>query len=110
MLYMAASHSCNQCYNVLPASFMFGIAYSLYVPTLWASPSVVAERSAIGLAYGLISAIRNLGVSLVMILTGVIRDISRTYNSVTCLAVNAANRRCCFSWGWRYWASSRRLS
>ncbi len=82
MLYMAVSSPCLRCYSVLPGSFLFGLAYSLYVPTLWASPGLVVSKNSIGLAYGFISAARNLGVSLITVATGIIRDTSHTYSSV----------------------------
>ena len=92
MLYMTFTPVCHQCYNVLPGSFMFGLAYALYVPTLWTSPvylnnrvivscRALVKRKSIGIAYGFIGAVRNLGVSLVTIFSGMLLD-KRGYYSV----------------------------
>jgi len=39
LTYLAFTPDCDRCYAVLPGSFMFGIGYALYVPTLWSSPA-----------------------------------------------------------------------
>ena len=74
MMYIAFAPACNQCYNILPGTILFSVSYSLYVPTLWTSPSLVVNKSSIGLAYGYIGSIRNMGVSLIAIFTGIISD------------------------------------
>jgi len=79
---MAFIPSCDACYNILPGTIFFSISYSLYVPTLWASPSLVANKSSIGLAYGYIGLIRNFGVAFIAILTGIISDKYKGYLTV----------------------------
>lgn len=83
MWYLALGPGCDQCFIGLPGTIMFSLSYCLYVPTLWASPSFLADEKSIGLAYGYIGSIRNLGVSIVTIVSGVISDKYKGYIMVT---------------------------
>lgn len=83
MGYMALIPDCDACYNILPGTILFSVSYSLYVPTLWASPSLAVSKKSIGLAYGCIGSVRNLGVSIIAVLTGVISDTYESYSTVS---------------------------
>jgi hypothetical protein len=76
---MALTPGCDQCLMGLPGTILFSLSYCLYVPTLWASPSFLANEKAIGLAYGYIGSVRNLGVSIVTIISGIISDQYKGY-------------------------------
>jgi len=77
--YIALSPGCDKCLVGLPGTILFSLSYSLYVPTLWASPSFLAKEKAIGLAYGYIGSVRNLGVSIVAIISGIVSDRYKGY-------------------------------
>jgi len=79
MGYLSISPACQQCYSALPGSILFSVAYSIYVPTLWTSPGLLTEKSSIGLAYGYIGSIRNLGISIMTIASGIISDHNKGY-------------------------------
>eukprot|EP00826_Nyctotherus_ovalis_P005302 TRINITY_DN11196_c0_g2_i1.p1 TRINITY_DN11196_c0_g2~~TRINITY_DN11196_c0_g2_i1.p1 ORF type:complete len:142 (-),score=6.52 TRINITY_DN11196_c0_g2_i1:95-520(-) len=83
MGYMALIPACDACCNILPGTILFSVSYSLYVPTLWASPSLTVNKNSIGLAYGCIGSVRNLGVSIIAVLTGVISDKYAGYSTVS---------------------------
>lgn len=85
MWYLALSPGCEQCLVGLPGTILFSLSYCLYVPTLWASPSFLADEESIGLAYGYIGSIRNLGVSIVTIISGVVSDQYKGYLMVLSL-------------------------
>lgn len=77
--YLALTPSCGQCYMGLPGTVLFSLSYALYVPTLWTSPSLLVGKESVGLAYGYIGCVRNLGVSVVTILTGLVSDRFKGY-------------------------------
>lgn len=92
MLYLTFVPGCDQCFNIVPGAMLFGFGYAVYVPTVWSCPTYSASRTirhravvnkkAIGVSYGFIGSVRNLGVSIITITSGVILDRSTGYKSV----------------------------
>ncbi|GBG79941.1 hypothetical protein CBR_g30205 [Chara braunii] len=59
-----------------------GFAYSVYASAIWPSVALVVDSSALGLAYGLITASQNGGLGVVPIIVGAIRDATGSYIAV----------------------------
>ena len=66
--------ACEQCYNeVIPLSLV-GIGYSIYASAIWGSVPYVVAGHTIGTAFGLATAIQNIGLVLAPTVVGLIKD------------------------------------
>jgi len=69
---------------------LLGLAYAVYAAALWPSIALVVPKAEVGLAYGLMTALQNLVLSIVPLLVGLIRNKSGSYSIVevlfSCLA------------------------
>ena len=53
---------------------LLGFGYSLYATVIWACVPILIEAKTVGTAFGVITAIQNMGLGTVPILIGVIQD------------------------------------
>lgn len=72
---------CDKCYNEVFPLILIGIGYSLYASAIWSSIPYVVEPSATGTAFGITTAIQNIGMVIAPTLVGYIKDktISHDY-------------------------------
>ena len=65
---------CNQCYDGPSVLILLGFGYSLYATVMWACVPFLVEAKTVGTAFGVSTAIQNMGLGTVPILIGVIQD------------------------------------
>jgi len=68
---------CNQCYNEVLPLILTGIGYSIYASAIWGSVPYVVEKHTVGTAFGLATAIQNIGLVLAPTIVGAIKDKTR---------------------------------
>jgi len=65
---------CYQCYNEVYPLVFCGIGYSIYAAAIWGSIPYVVSPNAVGTAFGLATAIQNIGLVIAPTLVGMIKD------------------------------------
>jgi len=68
-------------WNPIPMMVMLGAAFVLVPAAMWPSVPLVVEENRVGTAFGLMTAIQNLGLALFPYLNGKLRDVTGTYTS-----------------------------
>ncbi len=68
-------------WNPIPMMAMLGVSFVLVPAAMWASVPLVVEEKRVGTAFGLMTAIQNLGLALFPYLNGKLRDVTGTYTS-----------------------------
>jgi len=82
-LIMIPSHLAMGLTNVYPVLPMIalGAAFVLVPAAMWPSVPLIVRKERVGTAFGLMTAIQNIGLALFPFLNGVLRDITNTYAS-----------------------------
>uniref|UniRef100_A0A7S3CJD5 Lysosomal dipeptide transporter MFSD1 n=1 Tax=Strombidium rassoulzadegani TaxID=1082188 RepID=A0A7S3CJD5_9SPIT len=65
---------CNQCYNQVYPLVFTGLGYSVYAAAIWGSIPYVVAPSTVGTAFGITTAIQNIGLVFAPTLVGLIKD------------------------------------
>ena len=68
-------------WNPIPMMIMLGAAFVLVPAAMWPSVPLVVDEKRVGTAFGLMTAIQNLGLGLFPYLNGKLRDMTGTYTS-----------------------------
>ncbi len=68
-------------WNPIPSMAVLGAAFVLVPAALWPSVPLVVEEKRVGTAFGLMTAIQNLGLGLFPLLNGKLRDMTGTYTA-----------------------------
>jgi MFS family permease len=66
-------------WNPIPSMIVLGAAFVLVPAAMWPSVPLVVEEKRVGTAFGLMTAIQNLGLGLFPFLNGKLRDVTGTY-------------------------------
>jgi len=78
-------------WNPVPSMIVLGAAFVLVPAAMWPSVPLVVEEKRVGTAFGLMTAIQNLGLGLFPLLNGKLRDATGTYTATqimfACLGV-----------------------
>ena len=72
-------------WNPIPSMIALGAAFVLVPAAMWPSVPLVVEEKRVGTAFGLMTAIQNLGLGLFPALNGKLRDITGTYTATQCM-------------------------
>lgn len=74
---------CDKCgYPIVPLGFM-GLGYSIYAAVMWASIPYIVEPKTVGTAFGLATALQNLGLAVAPMVVGAIHDSEGDYTGVS---------------------------
>jgi MFS family permease len=65
---------CYQCYNELYPLVLTGLGYSIYAAAIWGSIPYVVSPNSVGTAFGIATAIQNIGLVLAPTIVGQIKD------------------------------------
>ena len=68
-------------WNPLPSMVVLGAAFVLVPAAMWPSVPLVVEEKRVGTAFGLMTAIQNMGLGLFPLLNGKLRDVTGTYTA-----------------------------
>ncbi|HUM05902.1 MAG TPA: MFS transporter [Terriglobales bacterium] len=68
-------------WNPLPSMIVLGAAFVLVPAAMWPSVPLVVEEKRVGTAFGLMTAIQNIGLGLFPLLNGKLRDVTGTYTA-----------------------------
>ena len=68
-------------WNPIPSMIVLGAAFVLVPAAMWPSVPLVVEEKRVGTAFGLMTAIQNLGLGLFPLLNGKLRDVTGTYTA-----------------------------
>ena len=68
-------------WNPLPSMIVLGAAFVLVPAAMWPSVPLVVEEKRVGTAFGLMTAIQNLGLATFPLLNGKLRDATGTYTA-----------------------------
>jgi len=68
-------------WNPIPSMIALGAAFVLVPAAMWPSVPLVVEEKRVGTAFGLMTAIQNLGLALFPYLNGKLRDVTGTYTA-----------------------------
>jgi MFS family permease len=82
-LIMIPSHlimAVTRLYPVYPM-IALGAAFVLVPAAMWPSVPLIVRKERVGTAFGLMTAIQNIGMALFPVLNGLLRDLTRTYTS-----------------------------
>ena len=78
-------------WNPIPSMVVLGAAFVLVPAAMWPSVPLVVEEKRVGTAFGLMTAIQNLGLGLFPYINGKLRDVTGTYTAsqvmFSCLGV-----------------------
>ena len=78
-------------WNPIPSMILLGAAFVLVPAAMWPSVPLVVEEKRVGTAFGLMTAIQNIGLGLFPLLNGKLRDATGTYTATeimfACLGV-----------------------
>ncbi len=78
-------------WNPIPSMIVLGAAFVLVPAAMWPSVPLVVEEKRVGTAFGLMTAIQNMGLGLFPLLNGKLRDVTGTYTATqimfACLGV-----------------------
>jgi len=67
-------------YPVLPMMAL-GAAFVLVPAAMWPSIPLIVRKERVGTAFGLMTAVQNIGLALFPLLNGILRDTTKTYTS-----------------------------
>ena len=68
-------------WNPIPMMILLGAAFVLVPAAMWPSVPLVVEEKRVGTAFGLMTAVQNIGLGLFPLLNGWLRDKTGTYTS-----------------------------
>ncbi len=68
-------------WNPIPMMVLLGAAFVLVPAAMWPSVPMIVEEKRVGTAFGLMTAIQNLGLGLFPLLNGKLRDATGTYTA-----------------------------
>jgi MFS family permease len=68
-------------WNPIPMMALLGVAFVLVPAAMWPSVPLVVEEKRVGTAFGLMTAIQNLGLGLFPFLNGKLRDMTGSYTA-----------------------------
>jgi MFS family permease len=68
-------------WNPIPSMIVLGAAFVLVPAAMWPSVPLVVEENRVGTAFGLMTAIQNIGLGLFPLLNGKLRDVTGTYTA-----------------------------
>jgi len=68
---------CDQCYNEVYPLVLTGIGYSIYAAAIWGSVPYVVEPAQVGTAFGMATAIQNIGLVIAPTAVGSIKDATK---------------------------------
>jgi MFS family permease len=68
-------------WNPIPSMIVLGAAFVLVPAAMWPSVPLVVEENRVGTAFGLMTAIQNMGLGLFPLLNGKLRDATGTYTA-----------------------------
>ncbi len=78
-------------WNPVPSMIELGAAFVLVPAAMWPSVPLVVEETRVGTAFGLMTALQNLGLGLFPLLNGKLRDVTGSYTATqimfACLGV-----------------------
>lgn len=82
-LIMIPSHLIMGVTKIYPAypMIILGAAFVLVPAAMWPSIPLIVRKERVGTAFGLMTAIQNIGLALFPLLNGLLRDITQTYTS-----------------------------
>lgn len=82
-LIMIPSHLLMGITKIFPAYPMIalGAAFVLVPAAMWPSIPLLVRKERVGTAFGLMTAIQNIGLALFPLLNGLLRDLTKTYTS-----------------------------
>jgi len=82
-LIMIPSHLIMGVTRIYPAFPMaaLGAAFVLVPAAMWPSIPLIVRKERVGTAFGLMTAIQNIGLGLFPLLNGLLRDLTQTYTS-----------------------------
>jgi len=82
-LIMIPSHLLMGLTKIYPAYPMIalGAAFVLVPAAMWPSIPLIVRKERVGTAFGLMTAIQNIGLALFPLLNGILRDVTHTYTS-----------------------------
>ena len=69
---------CHQCYNEILPLVLTGIGYSIYAAAIWGSIPYVVSSNSVGTAFGMATAIQNIGLVIAPTLVGMIKDNTKS--------------------------------
>lgn len=69
---------CDKCHNEVYPLVLTGIGYSIYASAIWGSVPYVVEAHTVGSAFGLTTAIQNVGLVVAPTIVGIIKDKTAT--------------------------------
>ena len=65
--------------------FILGISYSVYATAMWPAVAYVVDEDSLGTAYGITTAIQNIGLTAFPLIVGAIHDSANSYKPVEVL-------------------------
>ena len=65
---------CHKCYNEVYPLVLTGIGYSIYAAAIWGSVPYVVNPAQVGSAFGMATAIQNIGLVVAPTAVGYIKD------------------------------------
>ena len=65
---------CNQCYNEVVPLVILGLGFSIYCSAIWGSIPYVVRPSSVGTAFGIATAIQDVGLVITPTIVGKIKD------------------------------------
>jgi MFS family permease len=68
-------------WNPIPSMIVLGAAFVLVPAAMWPSVPLIVEEKRLGTAFGLMTAIQNIGLGLFPLLNGTLRDMTGTYTA-----------------------------
>jgi MFS family permease len=68
-------------WSPIPMMIMLGAAFVLVPAAMWPSVPLVVDEKRVGTAFGLMTAIQNVGLGLFPFLNGKLRDLTGTYTA-----------------------------
>jgi MFS family permease len=82
-LLMIPSHALMGLTKIYPAypMIVLGASFVLVPAAMWPSIPLIVRKERVGMAFGLMTAIQNIGLGLFPLLNGLLRDLTKTYTS-----------------------------
>ncbi len=82
-LLMVPSHALMGLTKIYPAypMIVLGASFVLVPAAMWPSVPLIVRKERVGMAFGLMTAIQNIGLFLFPLLNGLLRDLTKTYTS-----------------------------
>lgn len=73
---------CDQCYSEVYPLILVGVGYSIYAAAIWGSVPYVVTPQTVGTAFGICTAIQNIGLTIAPTIVGYIKDETGEYKWV----------------------------